>query len=1149
MTSAPDMDDATRAQARAADPAQSAWVSANAGSGKTRVLTDRVARLLLAGARPEKILCLTYTKAAAAEMQTRLFTLLGQWAMMEDGALSAELQARSETPLTLADGALDNARRLFASALETPGGLKIQTIHAFCDALLRRFPLEAGVSPRFQVLDDRQSAQMLAALRDRMAEDAAAGIDPAFDAAADRIGEGQMEELTAEILHKRALFDGDARLAEAFGLDPDASDAQLLDEAVAQTDPDAFEDFLVPFTNGGANAQKVVPALHEAAAAWRALTQNAPADRAAAILRYLVAAEAALLTKSAHTPMKTVVTKGMETATPGLKDAVLAAAEGTMAARETRIAVEALRKARDLSLFAHALIRAYEAEKEGLSALDFPDLVARAAALLTTADMAAWALWKLDGGVDHILIDEAQDTAPEQWTVIRAVAEEFFAGQGARDAPRTLFVVGDEKQSIYSFQGADPAEFGRMRGLFRDRLDASSAPLYVGELEHSFRSAPAILTLVDKVFETRAEGLNADAAPPHHRAYRKDTPGLVEMWPFFGKFDEADDLPWFAPVDAPAPSAPKPRLARAVAEHIADLLHEGTPIPDRKHGGWRAMRPSDVMVLVQSRRTLAPGIIRALKSRGVDVSGSDRLILTEDLAVKDLLALLRVALDPGDDLSLAALLRSPLGQVSEGGLYDLAHGRQGRLRDVLLDQPDAAPGAHRLIEDIIARADFQRPHELLSRALVDHGGRAAMLARLGPEAEDPIDELLSQALSYERAETPTLAGFLSWIDAADTLAIKREQGGGADEVRVMTVHGAKGLEAPFVVLPDTGPRGTGGKGRAVVDMDGVPVWSLPKNVGRPEALAAAIEALERKDEQERARLLYVALTRAEDRLLIAGAGDETKADDSWYGMIRTGLEGLGAALVAATPALADEPSAGVLRLAQLWTPRDVTQMPAPARTARSAGRAADLAPLMPPAPAPRRFAASALGGQDGGAALTGPSHDRDVARARGDLVHLLVETLADLPGHARSDAAQALLARHGAGVPPDLRAGCTDEALAALSLPDLAPFLGPGSIAEAGLSVTLPGLGGRLTGRIDRLVILPDRILLLDFKTGRTPAIGDPAPETHLRQLAAYRAALGRLHPGVQVQAHLMWTAIPRIDLQTDAALDAAWAQLMAEPR
>ena len=1187
------MDDATRAQVGAADPARSAWVSANAGSGKTRVLTDRVARLLLADAPPEKILCLTYTKAAAAEMQTRLFALLGRWAMMDDDALLAELQSRSETPLALEDGALDRARRLFASALETPGGLKIQTIHAFCDALLRRFPLEAGVSPRFDVLDDRQRAAMLTALRDRMAEDAARGVDLAFDGAADRVGEGKMAELTDQILDRRDLFGADdAALAAGFGLDPFASVDQLLDEAAAMLDDGAMAELAAGFARAGKRAKDKIPGIA------RTLDALAACRGAEAV----EIARATLL-KASGDPYAPdwLLGKTLAAQDEALCDLYFEVASGVSAAVDARQTVDGFAKACDLNRFARSLIAAYEAEKASLSALDFSDLVGRAGALLTTADMAAWVLFKLDGGVDHILIDEAQDTAPAQWAVIRALAEEFFAGEGARAAGRTLFVVGDEKQSIYSFQGADPAEFGKMRGRFAARLAAGPVPLHIGELAHSFRSAPAILTLTDQVFAPDAEGLTAAGAPPRHVAHRKTAPGLVEMWPFFGKLDAAPEPDWQTPVDAPAPTAPKTRLARAVAEHVAAMLHEGAPIPTRG-GGWRAMRPRDVLILVQSRKGLAPGIIRGLKSRGIDVSGADRLILTQDLAVRDLLALLRVALDPGDDLSLAALLRSPLGQLSETGLYELAHGRGGRLRDVLADRPHVAPRAHALVEDAIRAADFQRPHELLSRALVEHGGRAALLARLGPEAEDPIDELLSQALAYERAETPTLAGFLSWIDAADTLAIKREQGGGADEVRVMTVHGAKGLEAPFVVLPDTGPRGAGTKGRDVLTLDGpdgpLAGWSVPKKDGRPSVIAAAVEALELRETHERRRLLYVALTRAEDRLLIAGAGDEGKVEGSWYGMIRAGLVALGATSAEAPPALRDEPAGEALRHGPLWpaaprladpgpelaavlgpeAARDPAAEAAPAagpeaaaetaleaaRNPDPARRAADLRRPAPPPAAARRLSPSGLGAgggaggaqehdaaqwaSEGGIEGTGEGegHAQALALARGDLVHLLVERLADLPDRARPAAAAALIARHGGAVPAPLQSACAAEACAALALPQMAPFLGGASLAEAGLSVDLPALGGRLSGRIDRIALLDDRIAVIDYKTGRFPSLGDPAPEGYVRQLAAYRAALAALHPGVRVEAHLLWTGAPRLDRLPDGALDDAWTRMTA---
>ena len=705
------MDEASRRQAMAADPGVSAWVSANAGSGKTRVLTDRVARLLLAGARPEKILCLTYTKAAAAEMQERLFALLGRWAMMDAGALRAELQSRAVEELDLSDEVLAAARRLFASALETPGGLKIQTIHAFCEKLLRRFPLEAGISPRFEVLDDREAARIRAAVRERMAQAAAAGEDPAFDAAAARISEFSLDRLDLAIMHARELFDDAPDMTGALDL-PDLPLDALWEEAAACLDMDGLADLAEALGTCGKRAQGYVPKI-------RAILEAMNGFRAEEAARM---AGAALLKKDGE-PYSAPWLLGKKKAEedPWVVESYAAAAADAQRAAEMARSIDALAKSRDLVAYASAFLAGYEAEKTARSALDFTDLIDRARDLVSTSEAAAWALYKLDGGVDHILIDEAQDTAPDQWAVIRTLAEEFFAGEGAARGPgpaRTLFVVGDEKQSIYSFQGAEPREFGRMRAHFRERLAQTDRRWHEEPLQHSFRSAPAILTLADAVFAERHDGLSSDGAPPRHIAFRGDAPGLAELWPFFGKMEEAEEPAWDDPVDAPAAVAPRQRLITAVCEHVEALIHEGAPIPDHKApGGWRPMRAGDVMILLRRRAGLAPGLIRGLKARGVDVSGADRMVLTEELAAQDLLALLRVAQDPGDDLSLAALLRSPLGRMTEQGLFALAHARSGRLRDALREARGAAPEAHALVEEAIAAADYQRPHELLSRAL------------------------------------------------------------------------------------------------------------------------------------------------------------------------------------------------------------------------------------------------------------------------------------------------------------------------------------------------------------------------------------------------------------------------------------------------
>ncbi|MFO7854806.1 MAG: double-strand break repair helicase AddA, partial [Paracoccaceae bacterium] len=870
-------DAATRAQIAATAPGASVWVAANAGSGKTSVLAKRVARLLLGRCPPERILCLTYTRAAAAEMQTRLVGLLGGWALAPDAELRAELEALGEAG-PFGSARLAEARRLFAAALETPGGLKIQTLHAFCAALLRRFPLEAGAPPDFRELDDRAEAQILAALRDAMALAAEAGEDPAFDRLAARVTDGGLDALARRIGGLPEAFPAGADLAAVLAAPGDADFAALLPaEGGLASLAGALEA-------GGKSDREAAEALRRAGAALR----DGEAEAAALALEDFGLRKSDGQARSlTRFPSKAVK------ADPAVEPALEALLERIVALREARLRRAALAASEDLHAFARPLLAGLEREAARRGALSFDELVRRAAALLDVAGMPSFALYRTDGGLDHILVDEAQDTSPRQWRIVRALADEFLAGGAGAKAggPRTLFAVGDEKQSIYSFQGAAPEAFGAMRDHFGA---ASGGAVEARTLEWSFRSAPAVLRAVDATFAADATGLSADGTPPAHRAFHAAAPGRVELWPLFGKAEAGEPPEWWEPVDMPAATASDARLAEALADHVAGLLQEGAPMPRRGEPA-RPMRPGDVLFLLRSRGRIAGGLVAALKARGVPVAGADRLSLSDSLAAGDLLALLRVALDPGDDLALAEVLRSPLGGISEAALFELAHGRRGPLLGRVRARwaEDAPPRA--LVEDVLRRADYDRPFELMQRALVRHGGRAALTARLAPEEADAIDELLAQALAYERAEVPTLPGFLAWMEAGEG-SIKREMEQGGDAVRVMTVHGAKGLEAPFVILADAGPARVHAPSPVQV-VDGVALWA---GTGRaqdcPEPLRAAMEAAKRREAEERRRLLYVAMTRAESRLLVAGCGDGTKPayEGCWHQAVAEGLRRAGA---------------------------------------------------------------------------------------------------------------------------------------------------------------------------------------------------------------------------------------------------------------
>lgn len=1112
-----------KAQIEATEPGSSNWVGANAGSGKTHVLTQRVARLLLAGAAPQKILCLTYTKAAAAEMQTRLFQTLGTWAMEPAAELAQRLADLSgESDAAMDPARLADARRLFARALETPGGLKIQTIHAFCDSLLRRFPLEAGVSPRFEVADDRQSRQILADIREDMALAAEAGEDPAYDRAVRLLTEGGVEQLTDAILGRRAPYrTGDIEdcLAAHFGHAAKADEREICREALGRLDWDTYRALAGVLTEqGGSHDRPVGGALSLESAARDQDPAGAVAKLMGSVLTSKMEARSA-----SRFPVKAV-----KQARPSAEAELQALTDWALETRDRINAARLARKTRDLYTFATSLMTRLERAKEARGLLDFDDLVSRAEALLTNRAMRAWVLYKLDQGIDHILVDEAQDTSPQQWAVIAAIAEEFLSGEGARSEARSLFVVGDDKQSIYSFQGAEPQAFGDMRAHFKERLAAMGTPLGEPGLRMSYRSAPAILDFVDRVFEgPAAEGLTVGDAPILHKAHRAHDQGRVDLWPLVTPEPAPEKPHWSLPVDTVSPADTKERLAATVAQHIAHLVGQAR-LPARDGREGRLVAPEDILVLVRQRDRLAQGIIRGLKGHGVPVAGADRLSLAAELAVKDLLALVRVALLPSDDLTLAALLRSPLCGVSEEDLFTLAHGREGTLWQAVQTSERHTDVAG-FLKNMAAQADYLRPYEFLEHALITHDGRRRLLGRLGAEAEDPIDELLAQALSYEARETPSLAGFVQWVDAAD-IEVKREMDRGMGQVRVMTIHGAKGLEAPVVILPDNLSTVGGGAGRPqllpTVSAPELTLWVGTKAEDDPVGHAARARA-EAREEAERKRLLYVALTRAEDWLILCGAlpGNRKSPEGTWYQMLQDGIArcegvtelpsptGEGAMLRYQTGAAATEPAA------------------APERPALASPIQVEWLTPVAEEKLPERGAPSTA--NDASGAHGGIGRGRALAMRRGSAVHFLLEHDPDIRPQ--------LLCRSFPDLPPGVLQDVRDEAAAVRAMPEAAWIFAPDTLAEVSVAIDPPHAGPRMIGRIDRLVRRNNTLFIVDFKTDPVPPErAEDVAKPYLAQLGAYAAGLGPAWPGQEIRLVMLWTATPRLmEIPLDRAREA----------
>ena len=1130
----------------AADPTLSAFVTANAGSGKTKTLIDRVARLLLAGVGPETILCVTYTKAAAAEMQRRLFELLGDWSVLPDAELSLRL-ARLEDR-TLEPVELSQARTLFARALETPGGLKIQTIHAFCEKLLRRFPLEAGVSPGFQVMDDPAAAAVAKAARDGVARHALAGeggVSEAYARFSVSLDFQSFEAMFTDFEARRGLLSGFLRRtggiegAQAWiwrtcGFNGPADADEIADEAMGQLDRAIWRLAAATLAEGGARDQ--------ANAARMAAVAAEPAGALAKALD-------ALFTGNGEGGAATwVETSRLLKSRPELRQALLDEQARLEAVRgRMRSAAVAWDTVYALTL-ADAYLAAYRVEKGFAGALDFADLIEKTGQLLGSRPAAAWVLYKLDGGIDHVLVDEAQDTAPEQWEIVRALTGEFFSGEGVRGAGagrRQMFVVGDEKQSIYSFQGAQPEQLIHEFAFHQNRARGAGARFERVDLVTSFRSTPQVLSFVDAVFSPdllrQAIQPRIEPEPVVHIAERKADNGCIDLWDPEVEAKGDDRQAWDAPLDAEGDKSANRRLARKIAGEIRALITRRDAVFDKdlevdgKRGVWRAAGAGDVLILVRRRRALFEDILRALKHEGIPVAGADRLALSEHIVFDDLLALARFALFPDDDLTLAALLKSPLCGLRDDDLYDLGHGRgeESLWRRLQARGAERANWAAALavLDAALATAFTVRPFEfyagLLGRSDAQgHSLRNRMLQRLGAEAQEALDEFLAQVLAAERRGLNDLESLADGL-ARLNITVKREMDAPAGQVRVMTAHGAKGLEAPIVFLPETTLTRAARGSPLLETQDGGFLWCSSKERDC-EPSAAARERRTTREEQEAFRLLYVALTRARDRLVLCGrVGADVKVNTlkGWWGALAEAF---------ASPAISPGVRAleqGALRF-QRFGPDPRT---------RPGGVLAAPAPVAPPAwarsPAPieafARYASPSDLGEAAKVAAPSPlAGAGGLGRfRRGDLIHRLLQILPDLPPATWARSAGALLDRERDLTEPQ-RAEMAAAALAVLTDHRFAEVFGPGSRAEvaiAGSARNLPA-GLKISGRIDRLVVLPTRVLVADFKTNRpSPARIEDCDPAYLRQMAIYATVLADIFPGHAIEAALVWTDGPKL--------------------
>ncbi|MCP4392951.1 MAG: double-strand break repair helicase AddA [Alphaproteobacteria bacterium] len=1143
--------DPDKQQQKAAKPDTSVWVSASAGTGKTKVLTDRVFNLLLSGVRPEKILCLTFTKAAAAEMSNRIASKLSKWAILSDKELEQTLEKLLEKyPDNLKDekALKTTARRLFSQVLDTPGGMRIQTIHSFCQTLLKQFPIEAGIAPHFIVMDDRDAEEAINNVKSyvlsRHYNDE--NVHLAFKKITSTISDFSFDEVLKSITYNRQQIQSmlshygsiDNVIKEIKGklnLQPDETTENVIAKVCQDENINAplLREAIPILKTGGQRNKKNAEAL----ATWLEMDKTNRTNNFGLFT-------SAFLKKDGE-PLKEMAVKKIREEYPdiekGLRDVqeYILRIHGKLKSLRTAEATEAL------LTIGQAICNCYQDYKTKRSLMDYDDLINATKKLLETSGIAEWVLFKLDGGIDHILVDEAQDTNPSQWSIIKSLSEEFFShhNENADIKPRTIFAVGDRKQSIFSFQGADPEAFESMRLKLQNQIPAAGYKWDEVDLYTSFRSTKAVLQAVNCVIQ-QAEARDGILLPDEDGTHiackgRIDDGGLVEIWPPLNPTAIDEPEPWKPPVERVRAPSIETRMARIVASRI-NLMIKNKEILEAQN---RLIKAGDIMVLVRKRDKFITELVKELKNLDVETAGADRITLTKQIAVKDLIALGNFLLMPKDDLTLATVLKTPFIGMSEEDLFLLSYDRKYSLWKELRDRQDeneSFKNAFKLLSELLSIGSKSRPYELYSHILGKLGGREKIMRRLGAEAMDAIDEFIALTISFEKSHNPSLQLFLQWVSSSD-VEIKRDmEQEDLDAVRIMTIHGSKGLQAPIVFMA-----GTLQKPSATPSLlwhnkkqkDSLLFWPPSSAKDNIDSFSESILDKEKHEQnKEYRRLLYVAMTRAEDRLYVCGHNNSRKPEqDCWYNLIHSGLSTI------ATEENDDfiqkyfgEDTIKLRLISQQKKNIQPIEMTAQNQTPQINNKPPSWLKSKPSAePTPPKPLAPSLPAELEPAALSPISHIKNKKTkqnifGRGTLIHKLLQMLPDIPSKNRLTAAYQIIKNANAQITNDEADQIVSSTIEVINNEQFRHIFSSSSRAEVPVIGVINNTV--ISGIVDRLVITEKEVLIVDYKTNKIPPkTPDKIPQIYKSQMASYANVLQSIYPKKEVKTAILWTETPAI--------------------